>query len=255
MVKIASRQPLATVLGMVAVVTMAPSSPTWARPAASDLALLERSDVSRAAPDAFRAVVEVGKLGAEDTVPLEIWRRGDDLLVRFLEEAERGKFLVRRGDDVFFLGPGTRNPVRLGPRYRLGGQASLDEIVGLDYSGDFRVETAERLGEGERTQVVYELRATTEAVPYPRVRYVVLEREERPIRVEHVLASGKTAKVIEFPEWAETPRLQPRRLVIKDPIRGGAVTVAFEEVEEREMPEEIFDLEGGAAARSDLPEP
>ena len=218
-----------------------------------DRELLRRADVSRHAPEEFRAEVRVGKVGQEKTVPLEIWRSEDAVLVRFLEEDQRGKFLVQKGSDLYFLSPGARNAVRLDPKFRLGGQASMDEILGLAYSEDYEVTAVERLGEGEARQVRYELEASKRGLPYPRVHYVVRESTGEPIRVEHVLASGKVAKTIEFAEWAETDRLQPKRLVVKDPLRGGApVTVEFLEVEALDVPDAIFDLEGGGEARARL---
>jgi hypothetical protein len=243
-------------LGAGPALTLVLALPTAAAatdPTPSDLRLLGQADVSRAAPGSFRAEVVVGKVGSKETVPLEIWRDGESVLVRFLETNELGKFLLKQGGDVYFLAPGARNPVRLDPRHRLAGQVSVDEIVGLAYSRDFEVVDVKRLGEGDATLVSFELRTTASDVPYPAARYVVREATRRPLRVEHVLASGKVAKILEFSEWAEGRQLRPRRIAIQDVLRGGRpVTVEFVTLEEVEIPARIFDLEGGSEARASL---
>ncbi|MDX1632703.1 MAG: outer membrane lipoprotein-sorting protein [Thermoanaerobaculia bacterium] len=218
-----------------------------------DRTLLEEADVSREAPTSFRAEIRVGRVGSQDSMPLELWRDGERVLVRFLGPEQEGKFLIQRGDELYFLAPGTRNPVRLDSRFRLGGRVSLTEILGMDYSRSYEIRETEHRGEGEGRQVIFELEAREESLPYPRVRFVVRESTGRPLRVEHLLTSGKTAKIVEFAAWKEGEELEPGRLVIKDPLRGTApVTVEFVEVEERAAPEGIFDLEEGEEARKSL---
>jgi hypothetical protein len=47
--------------------------------------------------------------------------------------------------------------------------------------------------------------------------------------------------------WGEG-RLEPEKLAVKDLLRGGrAVEVTFVEMEEREVPAAIFELDGAAA--------
>lgn len=232
------------------------AGPAAAEIAPEDRALFERADISRDAPSSFRAELRVGRVGEEDAMPLELWRDGERVLVRFLGPDQEGKFLIQRGDELFFLAPGARSPVRLSSRFRLGGRVSLTEILGMEYSRDYAIREVETRGEGAARQVTFVLEGTAEELPYPRVRYVVRESTDRPLRVEHVLASGKTAKIVEFPEWRQGDRLEPARLVIKDPLRGTVpVTVEFVELEERSPPEGIFDLEGGEEARERLDDP
>ena len=87
---------------------------------------------------------------------------------------------------------------------------------------------------------------------YPAVRYVVRRSTLRPVRAEYRLPSGKVATIVEFENWSAGGRPYASRLLVRDALHGGATTaVDVLEVEERPVPEELFDL-GDQSARSRL---
>ncbi len=203
--------------------------------------ILRRSDLGALAPDSFRSRMRLSS--AEPGRPpleIEVWRKGDDrTLVRFLGAKEQGKYLLRLGGALWFLAPGAKKPVRLGPAYRLRG-ATLDDVLGLHYARDYRVDGASDAGEG---QVALELSARGPGALYPTIRYVVRRDALRPVRAEYRLPSGKVATVVEFAAWAEGRRPHASRLIVRDALHGGAVTtVEVQEVEERAVPAGLFDL-------------
>ncbi len=228
---------------LAAVLASAPASraeaPAWAED------LLRRADVGASAPASFRARIRLDVVdGAARPMNVEVWRRGEDrTLVRFLDPKERGKFLLRRGDALFFLAPGTKRPVRLQPAYRLRGSATLDDVLGIRYARDYAMAAVDVEGAGEGL-VAFELEARGRA-SYPRVRYVVRRATARPVRAEYRLPSGKTASVVTFEEWAGgSGHAYPSRVVVRDALRGGKATaINVLELEPRPVPEELFDLE------------
>src|SRR6187549_2663049 len=119
---------VAALVVFAGVVLLAPVAAYAAEPDAVALAdLLAASDLFAKSPAEFRAEIEVGRVGSSGTSRIEVRRKGADLeLVRFLAPKERGKFLLRRGDDMWLLTPGSRKPVLLAPSYRVYG-ASLHE--------------------------------------------------------------------------------------------------------------------------------
>ena len=227
-----------------------------AEPTVADRELLAAADLFASAPESFRARVRVEPLGGGGSRELEIWRApaadGPDdserALVRFLDPDEAGKFLLRREGRLYFLAPGTRRAVPLSPSHRLQGLVSLDEILGLDLAGSFRITSVAR----HPGQVVFDLEARpgTRAA-YPRVRYVVATETGLPIRADLKAANGTTVRVLESPEWLDRAGLVPRVLVAKDPTRGLGARIEFLELEAAEVPAGLFDLEDGTA-RSDL---
>lgn len=207
--------------------------------------LLRKTDLGALAPESFRSRM---RLTAGDKPPLEVevWRKGEaQTLVRLLGPKERGKYLLRLGPALWFLAPGAKKPVRLSPAYRVRGSATLDDVLGLHYARDYKVTSARDLDGG---LVALELAARGPGALYPAVRYVVSPATLRPVRAEYRLPSGKVATIVEFTSWSTGRRPHATRLVVRDALHGGAATaVEVLDVEERAVPDGLFDLADGAA--------
>jgi outer membrane lipoprotein-sorting protein len=242
-----SRRRRLAVGGAIAVVVVVSVSVRSADLTLSPEDLLRRTDVGALAPESFRSRM---RLTAGDKAPLEVevWRKGESrTLVRLLGPQERGKYLLRLGSALWFLSPGAKKPVRLNPSYRLRGSATLDDVLGLQYARDYRVSTA---SDEEGGLVALDLVAREPTAIYPAVRYVVSRTTLRPVRAEYRLPSGKVATIVEFAQWSDGRRPYASRLLIRDALHGGATTaVDVLEVEERPVPDGLFDLADPAARR------
>ena len=203
--------------------------------------LLSRSDVASRAPESFRITP---LHDPPEPMEVEVWRSGQSKsLVRFLGPKEKGKYLLRLDDAVWFLAPGARKPVKMSRAHRLRGGAALDDILGTRYGGDYLIERATETEEAGNHIVVLDLVARNVRSPYPRIRYSVSRATERPVRIEHLLPSGKTSSVVEFLEWEKGSRPVVRRLVLTDRLRSDLRTeVTLLEMEERRVPDGLFDL-------------
>jgi len=237
-----SRRRLALVMALSVSV---PVSVRSADPALGPEELLRKTDLGALAPESFRSRM---RLTAGDKPPLEVevWRKGDArTLVRLLGAKERGKYLLRLDSVLWFLAPGAKKPVRLSPAYRLRGSATLDDVLGLHYARDYKVTSAQELDGG---LVALDLAARGPRALYPAVRYVVSPVTLRPVRAEYRLPSGKVATIVEFAQWSAGRRPHVTRLVVRDALHGGAATaVDVLEVEERAVPDGLFDLADGTA--------
>ena len=78
-----------------------------------------------------------------------------------------------------------------------------------------------------------------------------------PLRADLQANNGKVLRVIEFPEWSDPRRGVPKRMVVKEVLRGGApLAILFGTFETRAVSLELFDLAvGGSTARAALPAP
>src|SRR5262245_32698189 len=81
-------------------------------PRAADGELLPAADLQRAAPATMRVDVRLEPLAGGGGMALQLWRAGDDALLRFTEARQRGKAYLRHAGETWFLAPGAR-PVRL----------------------------------------------------------------------------------------------------------------------------------------------
>lgn len=214
--------------------------------------LLARSDVGSFGPASFKARLVLKPEPPRESREIEVWRRGEaQTLVRFLNPKERGKYLLRLDRQLWLIAPGAREPVRISASYRLYGGASLDQILGARLARDYEVESARDEEEAGGRVVVLELRAKAEGLTFPRVRYVVREATERPIRAEYRLMSGRPATAVEFVEWSDKGSRYARRLVVRDLLRKGATTeVEVRDLEERSVPAVLFDLHDSSARRA-----
>ncbi|MEZ5287152.1 MAG: hypothetical protein R2712_20595 [Vicinamibacterales bacterium] len=114
--------------------------------------LLRRSDVGAFVPASFRARLTIDRGG--DASDVEIYRSGTErTLLRFLAPKERGKFLLRRGADLWLIAPDARKPVRLSPSHRVYGAATMDVLFSLQLADDYEIVSAGGLGRGDVDRV------------------------------------------------------------------------------------------------------
>ena len=214
--------------------------------------LLRRSDVGTFPPSSFRARLVLKSAPQNASHEIEVWRSGESkTLIRLLDPKERGKYLLRLEGQLWLLTPGAQKPVHLSPSYRLYGGATLDEVLGIRLTRDYKVESLSREKDARGTLVVFELRARSEGMLFPQVHYVVREATERPVSATYRVRSGRDATTVEFAEWHESGPVYARRVIVKDLLRKGALTeVEVPELEERTIPDGLFSLEDSAARRS-----
>jgi hypothetical protein len=217
----------------------------------SSTELLAASDLFARAPEAFRAELEIRPLGATSGHRLEIYRKGRDReLVRFLAEKERGKFLLRRDEQLYFLSPGTAQPVKLAPSHRVHG-ADIHDLLGLDLARDYRTEKVSE----ENGVVTFDLVAQTPAAAAARLRWVVSRATRRPLRADLQTPQRRVLHVIEFKRWRDAAQGVPESLVVKDLVNGSPgppLEIRFLEFEPKAVDDALFDLESGTA-RAALP--
>jgi len=215
--------------------------------------LLRRSDVGAFVPASFRARLTIDRGG--DASDVEIYRSGTDrTLLRFLAPKERGKFLLRRGADLWLIAPDARKPVRLSPSHRVYGAATIDVLFSLQLADDYEIVSTTQEDSAEGTLTVFELRAIAREARFAEVRYAVDPRTARPASAVYRVRSGRPVTRVAFQEWSAGDRyatvVEVTDLLRKDPptrITVGAFT-------EGPVPDALFDL-ADEAAREALPEP
>jgi hypothetical protein len=217
---------------------------------AEQIRLLADSDPFASAPSELRLELNfsAGPTGAK--VPIELWRRGDQLaLIRFLAPKDRGKFVIRRENAFWFLSPGAKKPVKLAPALAPSGGSTLDDLLSLRPSRDYTIATVEEAS----GQVTFDLVAKPGTSGAPKVRWVVDRAKRLPLRAEFRTAEGKVTRLVEFKRWKDPKRLLPAELIAKDVARGGLpLDVEFVALEARPVPEALFDPADGSA-RAALP--
>lgn len=212
--------------------------------------VLRRADPGRYARHPFRALLRLREGDNAVAHEIEVWGGGgENTLVRLLGEKERGKFLLRRSDEMWLISPRTKHPTRLSPAFRLYGGATLDEILGRSHAEAYVLQDLLEEEGPKGPVLVLNLRARDERMLMARARLVVDRADWRPLQAEYRLRSGKPVTSVSFEQWDGK---RPRRLVLRDLLHDKArVTVDVLEIEERPVPAALFDLED-ATARAQL---
>jgi hypothetical protein len=217
-----------------------------------DRTLLAETNLFSVVPEQFHARVTMSRTDWARPLRAEVWRGGRNrLLVRPLGSKQPGRFLLQLGAEHYLLAPGARQPVKLGAGAGVGvgllGGVSFESVLGLDVERDFDVERVDTAGR----VVTFHLKAkpgTAAARATPAARWVV-DRERRvPLRLDIVLADGRTARVVEFAAFLAGRRGVPSRLVLKDVLRGGPpAAVEVDAFEAMPLPDGLFSLTDGTS--------
>lgn len=221
------------------------------RAQSADLDLLHRSDVGAFVPTAFRARLSLDQPGQARPTQIELWRSGSArTLLRMLDPAERGKYLLRLGDDLWLLAPGTKKPVKISPTQRIYGAATIDVLLGMRLAETYRIAGVRTEPSAGGPIAVFDLRALADAQTFTSVEYRVQTASSHPLSALYRLHSGREALRVEFVDWAASGRYA-RRVDIRDLLRKGALTrVAVDTFEERAVPDGLFDLTDPTARRA-----
>jgi hypothetical protein len=226
---------------------------TFAQVRPEDRVLLAQTNLFSTVPEQFHARLTVNRTDWLRPLQVEMWRGGRDrLLARLLDPKQAGRFLLQIGAEHYLIAPGARQPVKLGAGVGAAGAVSFEQVLGLDVERDFDIERAEASGR----IVTFHLVArpdTAAARATPRARWVVDRTRRLPLRVDIVLADGRTARVVEFADFLPGRDRLPSRLVLKDVLRGGPpATVEVQAFEATPVPDGLFSLTD-PASRAQLP--
>jgi hypothetical protein len=238
---------------IIATVVLALAGPASAQVRPEERALLAQTNLFSTVPEQFHARLTANRASWLRPLRIEMWRGGRDrLLARVIDAKQAGRFMLQIGPEHYLIAPGARQPVKLGAGVGAAGAVSFEQVLGIDVERDFDIERAETSGR----VVTFHLIArpdTTAVLATPRARWVVDRTRRLPLRVDIVLADGRTARVVEFTDFLAGRDRVPSRLVLKDVLRGGPpTTVEMEAFEATAVPDGLFSLSDGTS-RAMLP--
>jgi outer membrane lipoprotein-sorting protein len=229
------------------IITIALAFPAAA--AAQDAAaILKSADQFRSAWSSFVVKTRIinFKNGQKvDEGDFEVMFKGlDKSLVRFLKADQKGQFLLMLEEKMWLYMPKTQRPIRVTPLQRLMGDASNGDVARSNYSRDYQpILKGEEEFAGKACYKL-ELSATNEAATYQRAELWVDKKNQRPIKAELYLASGKHFKSITYDEY---DIIDGRPLLMKmtlyDRLRADRYTVMeFSGYAQQEIPDKFFNV-------------
>lgn len=161
----------------------------------------------------------------------------------------KGRKLLMKDRNMWFIKPGLSKPVPISPRQKLLGGASNGDIASTNYAGDYTIENFSEEILGNDPCVVYELKANNKNVTYDRIRYWVSQKTRTGLKAEFFTLSGKMFKTARF-EYDHKVALngQERPFVSKMTITGTVVetektVMVYSNIRIKDISASAFNLE------------
>jgi hypothetical protein len=172
------------------------------------------------------------------TVYLKPGRRS---LVLFRSPNEVGQKMLLLDDKFWIILPSSRRPVRITASQKLLGEASSGDIATLTWSEDYSGELkGKELVDGTPCRVL-QLHATRKGVTYEGIELYLAEQDNRPIRANLFVASGKLAKVAHFEMGELNGRRQVVAMRLVDRIQTTRVTeIRYLDMRPHATPDKLF---------------
>jgi outer membrane lipoprotein-sorting protein len=145
--------------------------------------------------------------------------------------ADRGKILLRNGNNLWLYDPASRSSVRISARQRLLGNASNGDVVSSNLVGDYAPEMqgAETIADGDRrNRDCHKLYLTSRdrSTPYSAVEFWVDAANARPVKAKFYTGSGSLIKAAWYRNYSNQMGAQrPTEVVIADGFDPNKVTV------------------------------
>jgi outer membrane lipoprotein-sorting protein len=209
-------------------------------------AILKHSDSYRNGWPSYVLHVKITNFESDkaDEVKLyEVSQKGSEkTYVEFMSPGEKGQHLLMLGDDMWVYLPDTSRPVRITPLERLSGDASNGDIARTNYASDYSPVYLRTEIQGTERCYVLELTAKRKGATYQRILYWLRVDDDRPVKAEFYLTSGKHIKSATFDEYTTAGgRMQLKRMTLYDEIRKNSHSVLeYSGIAPRELPDKLF---------------
>jgi outer membrane lipoprotein-sorting protein len=193
----------------------------------------------------YRKLVNIEPSGAKKEYVLYTAKKGRDRMIAlFLDPpSERDRATLRLGENMWLFIPNVGKPIRITSLQSvIGGVFNNADILQLDFSEEYTVESAEEKPEG----YVLRLKAKTGAVAYDRLTMLVDRKLLLPLTIEAYAASGllvKTLRYSEIKDFGDGIR-RPSVLETDSPLfKGYKSLMVWAKLRKRALADEVFTLD------------
>jgi len=176
----------------------------FSRPVVAELApreVLKKSDRARGNLSGIEWMIKIDARedGRKQKRKLHLKSRDVNSLAEFTAPAKvKGRKLLMRDRNMWFIKPGLKKPVPISPRQKLMGGASNGDIASTNYAGDYEIaKAAEEEINGEPCYL-FDLKATDKKVTYDRIRYWISKKRLVGVKAAFYTVSGKMFKTATF---------------------------------------------------------
>lgn len=219
--------------------------------------ILAQADLARGNTKGLEWVIAIESVekGRKRSQTLKLKAVDYTSLAEFRSPAKvKGRKLLMKDRNMWFIKPGLSKPVPISPRQKLLGGASNGDIASTNYAGDYQIEA---FGKGEHKDEacwLFDLKAKNKKVTYDRIRYWVSKTRLVGVKAEFFTLSGKMFKTATFryensiqaaAGGTNSETLRPfvsEMRIVNAVIPEDVTTMAYSRVRLAEIPPATFNL-------------
>ena len=219
-------------------------TPAWALDGDEILRQVDRK-LNPESYEMYRKLIIIEPDGRKKEFVLFTAKKGrDKMIALFLDPpSEKGRATLRLGDNMWLYIPNVGKPLRITSLQSVvGGVFNNADILGLDYSVEYRVEKLEQ----KPGEYLLDLKARTAAVAYDRLKMRVDAQALVPTVIEAYAASGLLIKTLRFKDIKDFGGglRRPATMETDSPLYKGYKSVMlYAKIKARAFPDEVFTLD------------
>jgi len=152
-------------------------------------------------------------------------------LVKFVQPLkDKGKLMLRNGNEIWFYDPAASNSIRLSPQQRLLGQSSNGDVMTANFALDYHVRLvgSESIKDAnKKTHQAFHLKmsAKNKSVTYAAADYWVDKVNFRPIKAKFYSSSKRLMKIVYYRRFKQNlGGMRPTEVLIIDGIDKKKIT-------------------------------
>ncbi len=180
---------------------------------------------------------------------LKIQFRDDSSLAEFTAPRKvKGRMLLMKDRNMWFIKPGLRKPVPISPRQKLMGGASNGDIASTDYAGDYRAKYLREEAVNGKPCYLFDLKSIHKHTTYDRILYWVNKHDGVAEKAEFYTVSGKHFKTAVFEydnritiDGQAVPFIS-KMTITNAVLKSEVTTMTYHDVEVKSIPTARFNL-------------
>ncbi|MBT8490345.1 MAG: outer membrane lipoprotein-sorting protein [Deltaproteobacteria bacterium] len=194
--------------------------------------------------EAYKKLINIEPSGKKKEFVLFTVKKGKDKVVAlFISPAsEKGRSTLRLGENMWLYIPNVGKPIRITSLQSVvGGVFNNSDILRLDYTSEYNVETVE----DEGGKYILRLKAKTRTVAYDKLKMWANKETLVPLKIECLTEAAMLVKTIYFKDVKDFGGgiVRPSIIETDSPLYKGYKSVMiFATMKARELDNEVFTM-------------
>ncbi|MCK5100548.1 MAG: outer membrane lipoprotein-sorting protein [Desulfobacteraceae bacterium] len=214
--------------------------------------ILKLADLSRGSSTGLEWTIKIESIegGKKQKNTIRLKTNNFNSLAEFLSPAKvKGRKLLMKDRNMWFVKPGLSKPVPISPRQKLLGGASNGDIASTNYSGDYTITKFSEDGDFDgKPCFLFDLKANTKKVTYDRIRYFISKEKLIGVKAEFYTISGKLFKTATFEydnsiKTNNKSRLFVSRMIIQNAVfKHDITTMDYSKIKIKKISDATFNI-------------